>query len=115
LSGFTGDPKFVQSEHATKMYAMLRSSIAGVYAWRAKQAKPPEEKKRMEQEADLAFRQAFALCPSSSEVVFRYINLLVDQKRFDDALLIAETAANIRPAEKQLATLIQEIQRMKKQ
>jgi hypothetical protein len=115
LSGFTGDPKFAQSEHATKMYAKLRSSSGGVYAWRARQAKPLEEKKRMEQEADLAFRQAFALCPSSSEVIFRYVNLLVDQKRFDDALLIAESAAKINPAENQLPTLIEEIQRMKKQ
>jgi hypothetical protein len=115
LSGFTGDSKFVQSDQATQMYGKLRSSIGGLYAWRAQQSKTPEEKKRMEQEADFAFRQSFALCPSGSVGVFRYVNLLVEQKRFDDALLIAETAAKLNPAEDQFGKLIEEIRRMKKQ
>ena len=112
--GFSGDPKFVQNDHPPKMYSKLRSSIGGLYAWRANNAKDATEKNRMQREADFAFRQAFALCPSSPEAVFRYVSLLTEEKRFDDALLIAETASKIDPANGQLDNLVQEIERMKK-
>jgi hypothetical protein len=113
--GFAVDPTFVQSDHATKMYSKLRSSIGGLYAWRAKQVKDDVEKERMEREADFAFRQAFAFCPSSPEAVFRYVALLVEQKQFDDALLLAATAAKVNPANGQLDSLGKEIERMKQQ
>ena len=35
LSGFTGDPQFVQNEYSCRMFSKLRSSIGGLYAWRA--------------------------------------------------------------------------------
>jgi len=113
LVGFTGDPKFVEKELAPKMYSKVRSSIAGVYAWRARESKS-SEKVRMLEAADFAFRQAFALCPKSPEVVFRYVNLLVEQKRLDDALLVAETASKIDPFIGQIDNLVREIQRMQK-
>jgi hypothetical protein len=113
LGEFAGDPKFVQSERATRMYSKLRSSIGGLYAWRANNVKDAVDKERMEREADFAFRQAFAFCPSSPEAVFRYINLLVQQERIDDGLLIAQTAANIDPGNGQLESLIKELNRMK--
>ena len=53
------------------------------------------EKERMAREADFAFRQAWALCPYSPEAVFRYVNFLLEQKRIADALLVAETAAQM--------------------
>ena len=34
LKGFTGDPRFVQNDYAKKIFSKLRSSIAGLYAWR---------------------------------------------------------------------------------
>jgi hypothetical protein len=95
LSGFTGDPKFVQNESSCKMFAKLRSSIGGLYAWRAQRAVGAPEKKRMNDAADFAFRQAFALCPYSQETVFRYVNLLLSEGRAADALLIAETASKM--------------------
>ena len=49
----------------------------------------------MFKQADFAFRQAFVLCPTSPEAVFRYINLLVGQKRLDDAILLAEAAVRL--------------------
>jgi hypothetical protein len=49
----------------------------------------------MNDAADFAFRQAWALCPYSEETVFRYINLLTSQNRRADALLVAETAAKM--------------------
>jgi hypothetical protein len=97
FSGFKGDPKFITDPYACKMYSKLRSAIAGVYAWRAARVKEPKEKERMRQAADYAFRQAFALCPYSPEAVFRYVNLLVQDKKFEDSLLITQTALKLQP------------------
>ena len=93
LSGFTGDREFLANEYPQKMFSKLRASQAGIYAWRAQQARDPAERKRMNDAADFAFRQAIALCPYSPEAVFRYVNLLISQKRFTDALAIAQSAA----------------------
>ena len=95
LSGFKGDPQFVQNEYSCRMYSKLRSSIAGLYAWRAQHAIDAGEKKRMNDAADFAFRQAWALCPYSPESVFRYVNLLLSENRVADALLVAETAGKM--------------------
>jgi hypothetical protein len=113
MEGFKGDETFVRNAYACKTYSKLRSSIAGVYAWRAKNSTSPDEKKRMTKEADLAFRQAFALCPYSPEAVFRYSNLLVDQGRKKDALLLAETAERIDPRNASFGKLIGELERKK--
>ena len=93
FSGFIGDTNFVRNSYANRMFSKERSSIAGLYAWRADQTKDPAEKERMNRAADFAFRQAWALCPYSPEVVFRYAQLLMEEKRTSDALLVAETAA----------------------
>jgi len=113
LDDYEVDPKFVRNANAGKTYSKLRSSSGGVYAWRAKQANDAAEKKRMLDEADFAFRQAFAFYPGSPEAVFRYVNLLVEQKRFDDALLLAETSAKADSFHGQIRTLISELERMK--
>jgi hypothetical protein len=95
LSGFSGDAQFVQNEYSCKMFSKLRSSIAGLYAWRAQHAADAGEKKRMNDAADFAFRQSWALCPYSPEAVFRYVNLLLSEGRTPDAILVAETAAKM--------------------
>ena len=97
LSGFKGDPSFVQNDYACRTFSKLRGAIAGVYAWRATQAKQPDEAKRMRQAADFAFRQAFALCPYNPETVFRYVNLLLQDAKPEDAMLIAQTALKLQP------------------
>ena len=95
LSGFAGDPQFVQNEYWSPNFSKLRSSIGGLYAWRARHATDAGEKKRMNDVADFAFRQAWALCPYSAETAVRYVNLLMSQNRRADALLVAETAAKM--------------------
>ena len=97
LSGFHGDPEFLNNQNTQKMFSKLRSSIAGLYVWRAHHSKDDSDKTRMAAEADFAFRQALALCPYSPEAVFRYVNFLLEQNRLSDALLIAETAAQMPP------------------
>ena len=54
---------------------------------------PPEylpkteaERQALIREADFAFKQAFAFCPYSPEVVFRYMYFLAMEGRFDDAI-----------------------------
>ena len=110
---YESDPKFVRNANACKTYSKLRSSSAGVYAWRAKNSASPEEKQRMMKAADFAFRQSFALCPYSPEAVFRYTNLLIDQGRKADALLLVETAQRIDPRNGSVANLLTEIEKMK--
>lgn len=95
LESFTGDPLFVQNERAQRLFSKLRSSIGGVYAWRAQNAESPAEKEQMMNEAEFAFRQAFLLHPSSPETVFKYTHLLVEQKRVADAVLVAEAAVQV--------------------
>lgn len=113
LHGFQGDPRFIRNQHPQKLFSKLRSSIAGVYAWRIHNAKGPEEKERMIREADFAFRQAFALCPYSPEAVFRYVSLLVQQHRIEDAALIAEAATQLVPKDKTFQNLKTELERVK--
>ena len=118
FSGFKGDPRFVQNAYTHKMFSKLRSSIAGLYAWRVSHAAGTEDKDHMAREADFAFRQAWALCPYSPEAVFRYVNFLLAQKRFDDAVLVAETAAKM-PEMKgadgaQLRSLVQQLKQYQK-
>jgi hypothetical protein len=95
LSGFAGDPQFVQNEYWCENFSKLRSSIAGLYLWRAQHTADAVEKKRMYDAADFAFRQAWVLCPYSPETVFRYVDLLMSQNRRADGLLVAETAAKM--------------------
>ncbi len=44
LSGFAGDPQYVQNEYWCKSFSKLRSSIAGLYAWRARKTTDAVEK-----------------------------------------------------------------------
>jgi hypothetical protein len=104
------DARFVRNSNSCKTFSKLRSSMGGVYAWRWRNTKSAEEKQRVAKEADFAFRQAFALCPYSPEVVFRYTTLLLEQGRKDDALLIAQTAQTVDPRNKQFADLVRDLE-----
>jgi hypothetical protein len=113
LGGFAGDPRFVQSDFSCSTFSKLRSSLAGIYMWRLDQATGEEEKDRMARAADFAFRQAWALCPTSPEVVFRYINFLVKQKRNSDALLVASTCLKLEPNNLQIKNLVSQMQQIR--
>jgi hypothetical protein len=125
LKGFTGDPRFIQNPFAQQSFSKLRSSIAGVYAWRlntdtnttpaAYRPKSDAEYQRIRQEADLAFRQAFALCPYSPEAVFRYVQSLLQLQRMDDALLVAQTGAKLDPDNRQFRSLVENVKQLKRQ
>jgi len=88
LAGFSGDPGFVQNDYASRMFSKFRSSIAGLYAWRAANSADASEKGRLTRAADFAFRQALALCPGSPEAAQRYMAFLKSQHREADAQLV---------------------------
>jgi beta-lactamase regulating signal transducer with metallopeptidase domain len=111
FSGFTGDARFVKDTESPRMFSKLRSSIAGVYAWRVGALKeiptPSEylaptgaESERMSAAADFAFRQALALCPYSPEVNLRYANFLTSQGRTDDANAVLQIGQRLEPLAK---------------
>ena len=117
FSGFTGDRKFVRDGDAQKAFSKLRSSSAGIYAWRigmlAGVPTPPQylpkteaERNRLVRETDFALKQAFAFCPYSPEAVFRYVQFLASYNRIDDAILIADTCRQIDPNNGQVQGLV---------
>jgi hypothetical protein len=119
FSGFTGDTNFVLDSYAHKTFSKERSSSAGMYAWRAQNATDPGEKERMNNAADFAFRQSWALCPYSPEAVFRYVAFLMGENRSSDALLVAETAAKFSGTDgapnESIKDLIAQLKRYQKQ
>src|SRR5262249_600413 len=112
LGKFKGDAKFVGNASTCKTYSKLRTSIAGVYAWRATNSASAEGKKQMAKEADYAFRQAFVMCPYSPEVVFRFANLALGEGRTKEALLMAQTAEQIDPRNRSFGDLIGQLEDM---
>ncbi len=115
-SGFKGDLKFVRDDQAQKSFSKLRSSIAGIYAWRLGAQCPDEYRQKniattqaLIQETDFAFKQSFAFCPYSPEAVFRYINFLLQYNRLDDALLIAQTCLKLDPYNDQVRGLVKQL------
>jgi len=121
-TGFKGDLKFVRDEQAQKAFSKLRSSIAGVYAWRLSgqcpeeyRQKTPASTEALRRETDFSFKQSFAYCPYSPEAVFRYINFLLQYGRTDDAYLIAETCQKLDPNNDQVRGLVKQLSEFKGQ
>ena len=118
-----GDSHFIASPDAQKEFSKLPGSIAGIYEWRLGVSPsggqvPAEyvltdgvERQRMIQEADYAFKQAIALCPTLPEAVHCYANFLVAQKRKPEALLIAQAAAHLEPQNMQYQNLARTLSR----
>ena len=125
LNGFTGDRRFLHDDDAQKSFSKLRSSIGGIYSWRLEpdpRVCPPEyrpksdaETQRIYKEADFSLRQAFAFCPYSPEAVFRYAKLLLQYRRFDDALLVAQTCLKLDPYNGQVRGLVENVRAYKQQ
>jgi thioredoxin-like negative regulator of GroEL len=120
LSEYKGDPKFLREDWAQKAFSKVRSAIAGVYAFRLSPQCPPElrpktaeEEQRLLEEADLAFRQAFALCPYSPEAILRYSNLLATVNRLDDAILLTRTCYEFDRENQGVLQLLHQLNQMK--
>jgi tetratricopeptide (TPR) repeat protein len=125
-AGFTGDRKFIRDDDGQKAFSKLRSSIAGIYAWRLGYMPgiptPPEyqpktdvERQQLIKEADFAFKQSFAFCPYSPEAVYRYVNFLLPLGRIEDALIVAQTCLKLDPFNDQIKGLVSQLQQFKDQ
>jgi hypothetical protein len=90
-----------------KAFSKMRCGQAQLFSWRQTTTKDAELKKVYAQEADFAFRQAFALGPTNTEVASRYVNFLSIKSRFDDAKLIARTLKATDPNSKNAQILAQ--------
>jgi len=133
FTGFTGDRKFIRDDDAQKAFSKLRSSQAGLYAWRLHlllpsppyppldpqylpyRPKSDAETQQLYKECDFAFKQSFAFCPYSPEAVVRYVNFLYQFRRFDDALIVAETCHKLDPYNGQILDIVNQIKEIKKQ
>jgi tetratricopeptide (TPR) repeat protein len=121
FTGFKGDRRFIRDDQAQKSFSKLRGADGGIYAWRLGMLvyggvpTPPqyvargEAQARMMKEVDFAYRQAFAFCPYSPEIIMRYAPLLANIGRLDDAILITETAYRMDPNNGQLAYLVRQL------
>jgi hypothetical protein len=129
LSGFKGDARFITNAYSCRAWSKWRSSQAGVYAWRLGPQAPSEYKAKpgpgleeLKDATDLAFKQAFALCPASPEALYRYVNFLVQFSRLDDAILVARTSLACQPKDNpqassssSIANLITQLEKFKQQ
>jgi len=119
FTGFTGDRKFIRDDQGQKAFSKLRSSIAGIYAWRVFDPSnhDPVVQQRMIKEADFAFKQSFAYCPYSPEAVYRYINLLAlpQVNRLGDALLVAQTCLKLDPDNAAIRDVVKSLENAVKQ
>jgi tetratricopeptide (TPR) repeat protein len=107
--------KFVRDEDAQNDFSKLREAIGGsIYEWRAMHDTAPEDRARMEKEAEFAFKQAYAYCPYS-EAAFRYAQLLIDTGRMGDALLIAKTFLKLDPFNGQVQNMVKGLEEAMKQ
>ena len=121
-AGFTGDRKFIRDDGGQKAFSKLRSSIAGMYAWRLGPSCPPEYRQKTQaaqdalvRETDFAFKQSFAFCPYSPEAVFRYVNFLIPLGRIDDAIIVAETCLKLDPFNDGVKGLVNQLHDIKSQ
>ncbi|MDP6904418.1 MAG: hypothetical protein QF406_08230 [Verrucomicrobiota bacterium] len=104
--GFNGNRLFLEAKKETmgpypyrkgppffeqKTFSKMRCDQAGLFAWRESTTQDAKLKKEYAKEADYAYRQAFALGPTNTEVAFKYVNFLSTKGRFDDSKLIART------------------------
>ncbi len=116
-AGFTGARTFIRDEDAQKGFSKLRDSQAGMYAWRCGSTCPPEYREptpelqeALRKETDFAFKQAFAFCPYSQEVISRYVPFLMQYGRIGDALLIAKTCLKLDPYNGQIGGLVKNLE-----
>ena len=120
--GFIGARSFVRDDDAQKAFSKLRSSQAGMYAWRVDprtcppeyRQKTPETQAALVRETDFAFKQAFTFCPYSPEAVYRYINFLLPLGRFDDAVLVAKTCQKLDPDNGAITDLVGNLENIRR-
>ncbi|HKX61618.1 MAG TPA: DUF2723 domain-containing protein [Verrucomicrobiae bacterium] len=143
LTGYKGDRKFIRDEQAQKAFSKLRSSIGGIYDWRFRNAtgqlqvvtqqlsqaglnrsaiealqneqrRLSAEQVRMFQEAEFAYKQAYALSPLSPEAMQRLVNLLLAAGKLSEATAIAEMSTKLDPRNAFYTNVAEQLHRMQR-
>jgi len=96
------DPEVPEGDNPRKAWSKMVSAQAGLL-----------QDRNFPAEAEQAFRIAIDLCPYSPEAVFRYVNLLVGQQRFEDAIRVGENAVKAAPDNTQLGDLVRQLRKAK--
>ena len=79
-------PGFADNDGARKNFSKLRAAGAGVYEYR-----------KLDAEAEAAYRQAIRLCPTSPEANFRLAAMLASRRRLPDAIQVLENLLAVAP------------------
>ncbi|MDO9540707.1 MAG: DUF2723 domain-containing protein [Kiritimatiellia bacterium] len=95
------DKKFQRDAVARKSFSKLRCAIAGLYSYR-----------RLQKEAEAAFRQAINLFPGSPEANFRLADLYLQYNRFSEALQVMEKNLEWDPRNGRIVAFINQIKDM---
>jgi hypothetical protein len=96
------DPKAADSSEVRKAYSNMASEQAALFL-----------DHKFSQQAEEGFRLSAELCPYSPEAVFRYVNLLLSQSRFEEAALVAENGAKADPDNSQFKDLFERVKALK--
>ena len=96
------DPATPEDSDPRKAYSKMVSLQAGLLLARNYPA-----------EAEETFRIANEICPSSPEAVSRFANMLVEQKRFQEAIQVGENAVHAAPENQQFGDLLAQLKTMK--
>ena len=97
MSGFAGN------DDARKIFSKLRSAGAGVY-----------ENRKLDAEAEAAFRQALRLYPLSPEASFRLADMLAGRQRRREAIRVMQGFLDLNPPPDQAERAKEYLQQLKK-
>ena len=97
------DPETPEGSDPRKAYAKMVCAQAGLFLDR-----------KFTAEAEQALQIANEICPSSPEAVFRYVNLLLGQGRWEDAVPLVQSALKAAPENQQFGDLLARLREMKK-
>lgn len=96
-------PGFAGNDDARKMFSKLRAAGAGVYEYR-----------KLDAEAEAAFRQALRLYPLSPEASFRLADMLAGRQRRNEAIRVMQRFLDLNPPPDQADRAKEYLQQLKK-
>jgi hypothetical protein len=100
---FASDPEAADSSAARQAWSKMALEQAALLADHKYTA-----------EAEQGFQVATELYPASPEAVFRYVNLLLQQNRSEEAAQVAEKGSIAAPDNQQLRSLVEQLRKVKK-
>ncbi len=97
LSAFEGNRAYAKDIQAQQYFSKCRTAQASFFEWHSAQAHEKARTTQLDSEADLAYRQAFALFPFYPETVWRFAKFLEAHGRTADLKLLLATALKANP------------------